>query len=172
MANGATQTGRKIPHPTQIQAGRVQYDSLPSTKNRNRELFRVKAHWIVDIFPDELVIQEKTISVVRNEFFFLVSYVETLPVKDIGRVVYVNTPIFGGLRIIGKNTAHELKIKGLNKKRAIEAKDIIEGLLLEESGVVDVPHWVQTEHKREMLAKAGRNPEKEDELFDRAHNVN
>lgn len=167
MADLATQTGRKTPYPAQIQSGRVESNGLPSTKNRNRELFRVKAHWIADIFPDELVIQEKTISVIRNEF--LVSYVETIPVKDIGRVVYVNTPIFGGLRVIGKNTAHELNIKGLNKKAALEAKDIIEGLLLEDSGVVDIPHWIQTERKREMLADAGRDSDNEDELAARVH---
>lgn len=166
MANGVIQTGRDMPYPAQIQTGRVESRSLPSTKNRNRELLRVKAHWIADIFPDELVIQEKTISVIHNEF--LVSYVETMPVKDIGRVVYVNTPIFGGLRIIGKNTAHELNIKGLNKKAAVEAKEVIEGLLLEDAGVVDIPHWIQTEKRRDMLADAGRNPDNLDDLTNRA----
>jgi hypothetical protein len=166
MANGVIQTGRDMPYPAQIQTGRVESRSLPSTKNRNRELLRVKAHWIADIFPDELVIQEKTISVVRNEF--LVSYVETMPVKDIGRVVYVNTPTFGGLRIIGKNTAHELNIKGLNKKAAVEAKEVIEGLLLEDAGVVDIPHWIQTEKRRDMLADAGRDPDNLDDLTNRA----
>ncbi len=166
MANGVIQTGRNMPYPAQIQNGRVESRSLPSTKNRNRELLRVKAHWIADIFPDELVIQEKTISVIRNEF--LVSYVETMPVKDIGRVVYVNTPVFGGLRIIGKNTAHELNIKGLNKKAAVEAKEVIEGLLLEDAGVVDIPHWIQTEKRRDMLADAGRDPDNLDDLTNRA----
>ncbi len=166
MANGATQTDRNRPYPAQIQAGRVESRSLPSTKNRNRELLRVRAHWIADIFPDELVIQEKTISVVRNEF--LVSFVETMPVRDIGRVVYINSPIFGGLRIIGKNTAHELNVKGLNKKTAVEAKEIIEGLLLDDSGAVDIPHWVETEKRRDMLAAAGRGSDYDDELADRA----
>lgn len=166
MANGVIQTGRDMPYPAQIQTGRVESRSLPSTKNRNRELLRVKAHWIADIFPDELVIQERTISVIRNEF--LVSYVETMPVKDIGRVVYVNTPIFGGLRIIGKNTAHELNIKGLSKKAAVEAKEVIEGLLLEDAGVVDIPHWIQTEKRRDMLADAGRDPDNLDDLTNRA----
>ena len=166
MVDDQNKISRRTPYPAQIQSGRVESSSLPSTKNHNRELFRVKAHWITDIFPDELVIQEKTISVVHNDFLF--SYVETIPVKDIGRIVYVNTPIFGGLRIIGKNTAHELNIKGLNKKVAVEAKEIIEGLLLEDSGVVDVPHWIQTEKRRDMLADAGRNPDHRDELTDRA----
>lgn len=169
MANGVTQTGRNMPYPAQIQAGRVESRSLPSTKNRNRELFRTKAHWLVDWFPDELVIQEKTISVVRNEFFFLVSYIETMPVKDIGRVVYVKTPIFGGLRIIGKNTQHELHIKGLRKDQALNAKEIIEGLLLEDSGIVEVPHWVETDRRRDMLAEAGRDPDNQSNLYDRAH---
>jgi len=166
MANGVTQTGRNMPYPAQIQTGRVESRSLPSTKNHNRELLRVKAHWIADIFPDELVIQEKTISVIRNEF--LVSYVETMPVRDIGRVVYVSTLIFNGLRIIGKNTAHELNIHGLTKKAAVEAKEVIEGLLLEDAGVVDIPHWIQTEKRRDMLADAGRNPDHHDVLTDRA----
>ncbi len=166
MANGVTQTGRNMPYPAQIQTGRVESRSLPSTKNHNRELLRVKAHWIADIFPDELVIQEKTISVIRNEF--LVSYVETMPVRDIGRVVYVSTLIFNGLRIIGKNTAHELNIHGLTKKAAVEAKEVIEGLLLEDAGVVDIPHWIQTEERRNMLADAGRNPDHHDVLTDRA----
>ena len=166
MVDDQNKISRRTPYPAQIQSGRVESSSLPSTKNYNRELFRVKAHWITDIFPDELVIQEKTISVVHNDFLF--SYVETMPVKDIGRIVYVNTLFFGGLRIIGKNTAHELNIKGLNKKVAVEAKEIIEGLLLEDSGVVDVPHWTQTEKRRDMLADAGRNPDHRDELTDRA----
>ena len=166
MVDDQNKISRRTPYPAQIQSGRVESSSLPSTKNHNRELFRVKAHWITDIFPDELVIQEKTISVVHNDFLF--SYVETMPVKDIGRIVYVNTLFFGGLRIIGKNTAHELNIKGLNKKVAVEAKEIIEGLLLEDSGVVDVPHWIQTEKRRDMLADAGRNPDHHDELTDRA----
>lgn len=166
MANGVTQTGRNMPYPAQIQTGRVESRSLPSTKNHNRELLRVKAHWIVDIFPDELVIQEKTISVIRNEF--LVSYVETMPVRDIGRVVYVSTLIFNGLRIIGKNTDHELNISGLTKKAAVEAKEVIEGLLLEDAGVVDIPYGIQTEKRRDMLADAGRNPDHHDVLTDRA----
>ena len=169
MANVSLQSDRKMPYPATIQSGRVESRSLPSTQNRNRELFRTKAHWLVDWFPDELVIQEKTISVVRNEFFFLVSYVETMPVKDIGRVVYVKTPIFGGLRIIGKNTQHELHIKGLRHGQAIQAKEIIEGLLLEDAGVVEVPHWVETDERRHMLADAGRDPDNQSDLYQRAH---
>lgn len=155
MANGVAQTGRNMPYPAQIQSGRVESRSLPSTKNHNRELFRVKAHWITDIFPDELVIQEKTISVIRNEF--LVSYVETMPVKDIGRVVYIDTPFFAGIQIIGKNTAHQLQIKGLNKRLAMDARELIEGLLLEEAGTIDMPDWIGSKDHGAALQRAGKD---------------
>lgn len=166
MVNGSTQTGRNKPYPAVIQAGRVEPRTLPSTTNRNRELYRVKASRLADLFPDELVIQEKTISVIRREL--LVSYVETIPVRDIGRVVYVDTPVFAGVEVLGKNTAHDLKIRGLDKSQALKAKEIIEGLLLEDSGVVDVPDWIQPAQKRELLADAGRDPENQDELQGRS----
>jgi hypothetical protein len=132
---------------------KVESSNLPSTRNYNRELLKVRAVWIADIFPDELVIQERTVSVIRNEF--LVSYVETMPVKDIGRVVYVNTPLFAGIKVLGKNTAHELHIKGLRKRQALWAKDILEGLLLEKSGDIDIPDWWHIADRREALAREG-----------------
>lgn len=167
MAGTSLQSNRSKPYPAAIQSGMVESRNLPSTHNFNRELFRLKAHWLVDLFPDELVIQEKTISVIRNEL--LVSFVETMPVRDIGRVVYIDAPIFGALRIIGKNTQHELHIKGLNKARAVKAKEIIEGLLLEDSGVVDVPHWIEADKRRDMLAGAGRSPQNQSGLYQRTH---
>lgn len=140
--------------------------SLPTAFNHNRELFRIKASRLADIFPDELVIQEKTVSVIGNHF--LVSFMETLPVKDIGRVVLIDTLFFCGIRIIGKNTQHELHVRGLRRNQATKAKEIIEGLLLEDAGVVDVPHWVEADRRRDMLAEAGRAPENQGDLHDRA----
>ena len=95
MANGVTQTGRNMPYPAKIQSGKVESSTLPSQTGYNRELLKLKAHWITDIFPDELVVQEKTISIIRNQF--LVSFIETMPVRDIGRVVYIDTPFFAGI---------------------------------------------------------------------------
>lgn len=154
---GAKTSEREQPHPQQIEPDVRESSRLPFVQNSNRELFRIRASRLADIFPDELVIQEKTISVIRREF--MVSYVETLPVKDIGRVVYVNGPLFAGLTILGKNPAHELKIKGVPKAVAVRAKEIVEGLLLEDKGVVEVPDWLHIDTRREMLEEAGKNPE-------------
>lgn len=134
-----TQFARDSPYPATVQPGLVTSSNLPAASDYNRILFRAKAVWIVDIFPDELVIQEKTVSIIRNEF--LVSYVETMPVKDIGRVVYIDTPFFAGIEILGKNTAHELYIKGIKKQQARQAKSILESLLLASASAEDMPHW-------------------------------
>ncbi len=166
MASGAVGMNRATSYRENIQQGKVQSVGLPATGSRNRELFRIKASRLVDFFPDELVVQEKTVSVVRREF--MVSFVETLPVRDLGRVIYVNTPLFSGLRLLGKNTAHELHIKGLNKAEAMRAKDILEGLLLDDQGVVDVPEWLDSSTRRQALEQAGQNPAFEEQLEKRA----
>lgn len=157
MAFSRQQAHKKIPYPDRIQSGRYESSNLPAQQDFNRELLRVKAHWITDIFPDELVVQEKTISIVRNHF--LTSFVETMPVCDIGRVVYINTPFFAGIRILGKNTAHELRIGGLNKTYAMKAKQLIEGLLLEESGSIEIPGWMESKAYKHgaALQQAGKD---------------
>lgn len=152
----AAHPDRSEPYPLNIQSGLHESSTLPSVRNHNRELYRARASRWAEIFPDELVIQEKTISIIRRQF--LVSFIETLPVKDVGRVVLVDTPIFDGLRILGKNVAHDLRIKGLRKDQARHAKEIIEGLLLEEKGEVEIPQWLSTEERGEMLATAGQHP--------------
>ncbi len=155
MSSDLSIPDRKQPYPAQIQSGKVESSTLPSQKGYNRELLKLKAHWITDIFPDELIVQEKTISIVRNQF--LASFIETMPVRDIGRVVYINTPFFAGLQIIGKNTAHELHIKGLNKRQAMNARELIEGLLLEETGAIDIPGWMESKAHGAALQQAGKD---------------
>lgn len=150
-------SNQKSRYPDTIQDGLFQSKDLPSQQNFNRELLRLKAHWITDLFPDVLVVHEKTVSIIRNQLF--TSFVETIPLRDIGRVVYINTPFFAGIQIIGKNTAHELHIGGLNKNQAIQAKQLLEGLILENSGLIEIPGWMETtthEH-RVALSQAGKD---------------
>lgn len=104
------------PYPNKIQSGIYESKTLPAIKNFNRELLRVRAVWPFDFFPDELIIQKKTVSVIRREF--VLSYIETIPVKDIGRTVLTHSPLFDALTIIGKNPSHTLEIKKLPKGKA------------------------------------------------------
>ncbi len=114
-----------------------------ANEDYNRKLLAIRASRWTDLFPDELLIQEKTISVIKRTF--MMSAVQTIPVKDIGRVVYVDMPLFGGLEILGKNTAHDLKISGLKKVEALKAKEVLEGLLLEDLNATEMSHWIHPE---------------------------
>lgn len=151
-----TQT-RKKPYPETIQSGIYESENLPPTKNKNRELFRVKASRFLELFPDELVIQEKTVSVIRKEF--LLSFVETIPVRDIGRVTLTETGPFASLTLMGKNPEHQLQIKNLPRESAKKAKEIIDGLLLEYEKSIAIPEWLSPQTRKEVFEQAGKHSE-------------
>jgi hypothetical protein len=158
MTGPSPTTNQLRPYPADVKSGRFRSSSLPATHLYNRELYRLRASRLVDFFPDELVIQEKTISVIRRNF--LVSFIETLPVKDIGRVVYVDTPFFASLQILGKNPTHDLHIRGLYRGQARQAEQAIEALLIEEKNAVDIPVWLQTDDRQKRLIDAEPSTEK------------
>lgn len=139
MARNDSAASRPLTYTDKLQLGRIATGSLPDAHN-NRELFVAKASRIVDLFPDKIIVQEKTVSVVEQQLF--TSVVSTLPIKDIGRVVYLNAPFFGGIEILGKNPTHDMRIVGLKKPDAMRAKQLIEDLLLYESGSTAMPLWL------------------------------
>ena len=163
-SNQPTQT-RKKPYPDTIQPGIYESENLPSAKNKNRELFRVKASRLLELLPDELVIQEKTISVIRREI--LMSYVETLPIRDIGRVVLAEAGPFASLILVGKNPEHQLQIKNLPRDKAEKAKEIIDGLLLEYEEAIAVPEWLSTDERREIFQQAGQQSQFQNRIQNR-----
>lgn len=114
-------------------------------------LYRLSAVWPFDLFPDELIIRENSVSVRRR--FLLYSYLETLPIRDIGRTVLVNAVFFACLIIMGKTPLHELHIKNLPKRSARRAKIAIDELLLKQGtssqAVKDAVSGPQTEEELE-----------------------
>ena len=156
MADAMPQVGQSTPYPEQAHSNNAESNSVPMVHCVNRELFRARASLLAGIFRDEVVIQEKTISIIHNGF--LSSYVETLPIRDIGRVIEINTFILCGVRILGKNPSHDINVKGLHKHDAVRCKELIEGLLLEDRGAVEVPRDVPPEIRSEVLADAAQVP--------------
>src|SRR5258706_15529131 len=111
-----TAATRTRPYPSTIQPGFYESSNLPPTQNHNRVLFRVKAVWPFDWYPDELVIQEKTVSAVKREF--MLKYVETMPIKDIGEVVVIETLFLASVTLASTSPVYQLKIKCLRKSDA------------------------------------------------------
>lgn len=118
---------RREPYPNQIQQGIYESSNLPTTAH-NQELYRVKAARIVDLLPDELVIQEKTVSVVRHQL--LATYVETISVSEIGEVSLNKEGAFASVIIFGKNPREHVRIAGVPKDKAARAKILIESLYI------------------------------------------
>lgn len=127
MAETLPQLNQTFPYRTFNHTEEAEQDTLLRGANRNRELLRLRASRLVDLFPDELVIQEKTVSVIKNQL--VMSSMDTIPIKDIEKVVYSKVPFLGGLRIIEKNSHQELRVKGIGKERAKKAKEMIERML-------------------------------------------
>lgn len=157
MADVATPTGQSSPYPESAQAHAVETNSVPMVHCSNRELFRVRASLLVGIFRDEMVIQEKTVSIIHNGF--LSSYVETLPIRDIGRVIEFNTALLCGLRILGKNPSHDIRMSGLSRQDVLQSKLLLEGLLLEDREEIEVPRNLPPEIRSEVLADAAQVPD-------------
>jgi hypothetical protein len=145
------------PVPANFPGGHMDSHGLPTIEKYNRELFRLKASFMSGIFPKEIVIQEKTISVVRHEL--LMTNVETVSVGEIAGVIFIDKIIFASIKILGKSQYDNLYIRNLHKKEAHYAKALIEGLLLEDEGSINVPSSdFDVNHRRDMLAAASYDP--------------
>lgn len=145
MTSQTAQLNLTRPHQGEV----VQRHRVTNPHETNRELYRVKSSRLVELFPDELIINERTITLVHHHLLFSTS--ETISIKDIGRVVYIDTAVFDGLRVLGKNTAHELVINGLYRRQAEAAQQIIEGLVLIEQNEPTMPYWLQVDPHGELL---------------------
>lgn len=110
-----------------ISHGQAPKEIQKSDASNNKELFRVKGVRLLDFFPDELVIQEKTVSVIKKDL--LSTYVQTMSVQDVIEVGLMKSGIFASLIIYSKFPGHQLEIKNLSMDKASKAKEIIDRLL-------------------------------------------
>ncbi|MCL4416587.1 MAG: hypothetical protein M1365_07830 [Actinobacteria bacterium] len=116
-------------NPSPAQKAEYKSNTLPSASSHNKELLRVKALKILDFFPDELVICEKTISVIRKDLWS--AYTQTMPVRDIIEVGLTNAGALASLVMYSIAPGHQLEIKNLSLEKAEKAKEVIDGLLLQ-----------------------------------------
>jgi hypothetical protein len=153
------ETMKERPQPSQPK-------SVQSVQNQNPVLFSTKTYWPYDPFPDNLVIQEKTISFFRKNIFSSGVY-QTIPVNKIsGSVIYIY-PGFAVLTINVKEeeakaeTTHNFPLK---KDVALQAKEILDGLVLKEQNIINFPPAKTVEEKKQGLEKATKNKEIEEEI--------
>lgn len=110
----------------------------PNTQNlesfvskTHNTLLKIRSMWILDLFPDELIIDENKVSFIYNEIFGMRSIHSVL----IENITYIeaHTSLISGTLVVtdSSNYRHpvELKIENLKKEEAIQARKLIQGLV-------------------------------------------
>lgn len=128
-------------------------DSL--VRGCRRMLFRVRAFFPFDLFPDEIIIDECKISVVFRQFFFSED-IHSINIEMIRDVDVETGPFFAKLQIVPDGyPSKPLVVRYLLKKDANRARSVIQGLMVAKRnnidlGKVDDPDLV---NKLEILGK-------------------
>lgn len=136
---------------------RTMQDSINRHGSENPIVIRVKCHPLASLFPNELIVRKRSVTIVRNSL--MNTTYESMAVLDIGRVQLNNATFFASLRCVGLNPAHELFLKGLRKKDAIEAENVIESLMLHskytysKSNSQTASHTIDDQHVKDNTHK-------------------
>jgi hypothetical protein len=101
-------------------------------------LFKTKTVFPFDLFPNTLTITANKIDIV-NASFFGSNQITSVPLRDIANVEVQTSPFLATIRIINiRFPMHPNVIRYLKKSDAIEAKKIIDGLLVALSQGADI----------------------------------
>lgn len=120
-------------------------------------LFRTRTVFPFDFFPDTLTINANKIDVVKSQFFAS-SQTTSIPLRDIANVEVQTAPFFATLRIINiRYPMHPIVLTYLRKKRAIKAKNIIDGLLIAVSQGTDLSR-IEPDKFLRQIEEAGKSP--------------
>jgi len=131
--------------------------------SRNPVLFTTKSVFPFQFFPDRYIVQEKNFYIVRKTFFST-GWTEMLPIKDIASVRMYSGPVFASITILRKVlplTSFELR--DLWKSDAFKLKEILDGLIMKEAKLINIPQMISSDDKTEMLIRktGGEDVEKE-----------
>lgn len=107
------------------------------TQRAHHELLKVKAFFPLDLFPDEVIVDENKITIVNYSFFFN-KHIRSILVKDIANVTASTSLFFGSLQIVDQYfTQDPVHVQYLKRNETICARRIIQGLMIAYQDNVD-----------------------------------
>lgn len=133
----------------------------------NPVFMKIESFWPFEFFPSSLIVNEDAITVVKKLFFFT-GWTESIPVSDIVAVTMYRGPFFATIAVQKKSTKEEIRIRYLKKNEALQAKELIDGLILKNQGLITVPEKASVPTRKEMIKQAGKNPEAQKEILEKA----
>lgn len=109
---------------------------------KDRELMRIKNVFPFVFFPDELVIEENKLTFIWSVFFWSKD-VRSVLIKDISKISCESGLFFAKITVLDQYFARDsMMIEYLPKKKALEARRLIQGLIVstrENIDYADVP---------------------------------
>jgi len=132
----------KIPNP--IKALSVIDEKVNALKKLNklaqgsaRVLIEIKTVFPFNFFTDYLIIDELKVTI-HTSYFFYTKEVRSIEYKDILNVIVQEGVIFAKLEIIDRFfTQHPSSLEYLKKKEAIEARRVIQGMIIAKKENID-----------------------------------
>lgn len=108
-------------------------------KRSETVLFKAKSIFPFDFFPSDLIIDITKVTIVTRNFF-LSGQTQSIYIKDILDIIVQTGPFFSSLTIIdmGYLPRNKIEVRYLKKSDAIQARQIIEGLLAATKAGVDL----------------------------------
>lgn len=107
-------------------------------ENSRTVLFKCKAVFPFDLFPDEITIEPTQVNVSKR-YFFLSARSNSIPIKNLADAIIHTAPFFASLTLIDQNFAeNSVTVSYLSKKDAEIARRIVQGLIVMSKEGVDL----------------------------------
>lgn len=140
----------------------------PPSAEINPTLLNIESVWPFEFFPNRLIIDEEDITIVEKRFFFM-GWTETIPASEIQDVRMYMGPFLASLSIQKKPPViKQIEINNLWKKDALRAKELIDGLILENRDLIKIPEKTPLLAKKRIIEQAGKNDQVRKEILEKA----
>lgn len=112
-------------------------------------LFRIRAVFPFDLFPDEVIVDVNKVNIIQNSF--LSKNMHSVFIKDISDVVVQTGILFACLSIIDFGfVENTIDIRYLDISKALEARRIIQGLVVSSRQGIDLSKVEVTDLRRKV----------------------
>lgn len=110
---------------TKIESDRQLVDDL--VKKSNRNIISITSTFPWDLFPNTIYVEESRVTFKFNQFLSYQSH--SVDIKDISNVFIESSLFFSTLQVVSRTfVQNDIKIGNLNKTKALQVKQTIEGL--------------------------------------------
>lgn len=122
--------------------------SHPSQESKNRALLTLSTVFPLDLFPDEIIIEDDKINIISREFF-ATEQIYSIPLEEIGDIFVSTVPYLATLTIIDNRYKETpVKIKYLWQDQAKQARKLVLGLILGKKQQIDFSQMTSEEIKK------------------------